>query len=54
VKRHHDVVHERIDDLAERAADDHADRQVHDAAADREFPELRSEAHRFPLAKAAI
>jgi hypothetical protein len=52
--RHHDVVHERIDDLAEGAPDDHPDGEVDHVAADREFPEFRSEAHDFPPAKVAI
>src|SRR5262249_27069045 len=42
-----DVVHERIDDLAERGADDDADRKVHHVALYRELPELRKHAHRM-------
>jgi hypothetical protein len=37
---HDDVVHQRGHDLAERAADDDADRHVHDVAAHGEILEL--------------
>ena len=38
--RHDDVPHQGIDDLAERAADHDADREVDDTALHREFFEL--------------
>ena len=36
---------ERLDDLAERGADDHADGEVDHVALDGEFPEFRGHAH---------
>ena len=44
-RRHHDIRHQRIRDLAERAADDDADRHVDDVALDRKFLEFAHDAH---------
>jgi hypothetical protein len=44
-----DVLHQRVDDLGERAADDHADRQVDHVALHRELPEFAHHAHRALL-----
>ena len=43
--RHHHVLDQRAHDPAEGSADDHAHRQVHDVALDREFAEFLSHAH---------
>src|SRR5207302_4223948 len=40
VRRHDDVVHERVHDGRERAADDHADREVEGVPAGDELPEV--------------
>jgi hypothetical protein len=37
-----EVGHQRLDDLAERRADDHADGEVDHVALDREFAEFRA------------
>ena len=42
---HHDVLDEGVDDLAEGAADDDADRQVDDVALHGKFLELADDAH---------
>ena len=43
--RHDEVLHQRIDDLAERAADDHADGEIDHVALDREFAEFTHHRH---------
>ena len=42
---HDDVVHQRGDDLAERAADDNADGHVHDVALEGELAEFLEKCH---------
>lgn len=44
-RRHEDVVHERRDDLAERAADDDAHGHVHDVALEGELLEFLEKSH---------
>jgi hypothetical protein len=44
-RRHDHVLHQRIDDLAERRADDDPYREIEGTALDGKLPELRKQTH---------